>query len=247
MINDEDEEKIDMSEFPRISQPKELNISLYQHQLASIYKMEIVEKDKQVKEYNDIIDTNIGINADKTGYGKTLAMVTLVYRDQMEWDTEIPYEQTYVTTYANGRIKRTSIVEHTKINSTLVLANQSIINQWYEECKKTPLSVIKIVSRKIVDLTNVENYDIVLVSPTMYNRLVSKYNGFAWKRFIFDEPGHLKVPSMSNINAGFIWLVTATPNAIISKHKSCHNSFMSQLISHTGYGPLSRYFGTNDY
>ena len=233
----------DFSNISRISQPKDLNISLYQHQLASIFKMEEIERDKSVIEYNEIIETNVGVNADKTGYGKTLAMVTLVYRDKMEWNMNRPYEHTYVVSYATGRIKKTSIVEYQKLNCTLVLASQSIINQWYNECKKTPLKVKKLTSKKLIDLTNVEDYDIVLVSPTMYNRLVSKYNGYAWKRFIFDEPGHVRVPSMNVIYTAFIWLVTATPNAIIAKHRSCHNSFMFNLIAHTGYGPFSRYFG----
>jgi superfamily II DNA or RNA helicase len=169
-------------------------------------------------------------------------MATLIYRDKMKWDLSTQYQQSSVSTFAGGRIKKTTTTYHDKIDVTLVLANQSIINQWYEDCKKTPLSVKMITSKELVDTVMIENYDVILVTPTMYNRLVSKYYQVAWKRFIFDEPGHLKVPSMSKIISGFIWLVTATPDAIISQHKNCRNSFMNELICFAGWGPFSVYF-----
>ena len=55
---------------PVISQPKELNVNLYQHQLASIYEMEKRENQLFVTDGPTHIETNIGVNADKTGYGK---------------------------------------------------------------------------------------------------------------------------------------------------------------------------------
>jgi hypothetical protein len=218
---------------PRISQPKELKIPLYQHQLVSIYDMEEKEKLQKAEYENIKIDTNIGVNADKTGYGKTLAMTTLVYRDKMEWDLSKPYLQKSIETFAGGRIKKTSSKEYEKLDVTLVLSSQSIINQWYEECKKTPLSVKMITTTKLVETTYVENYDIVLVTPSMYNKICMKYSHMAWKRFIFDEPGHVKVPGMRKLIAGFIWLVSATPDSIIAKHRNCRGSFIQELVCYT--------------
>jgi hypothetical protein len=53
-----------------ISQPKEIKVSLFQHQLASIYQMEKREKEQRVEQENTVIETNISVYADKTGYGK---------------------------------------------------------------------------------------------------------------------------------------------------------------------------------
>ena len=192
-------------DIPVIYQPKELKVNLYRHQLASIYQMEKRESDKQIIENNVIIDTNIGVNADSTGYGKTLSMVTLVYRDKMKWDMKIPFSQTVITTFASGRIKKTVKEDYNKLDVTLVLASHSIISQWYEEFKKTSVSVKMITTKKEIDTTNINNYDAILVTPTMYNILVSKYAKLAWKRFIFDEPGHIKVTAMKKIVAGFNW------------------------------------------
>lgn len=217
-----------------ISQPEELKVDLYQHQLASVYQMEKREREQQIIFDDTIIETNIGINADTTGYGKTLSMITLIMRDKMKWDLNEPFTQSCVTTHAGGRIKKSEIKRYNKLDTTLVLANQSIIHQWYKEFQKSPVSVAMITSRKLIDTTIVENYDAILVTPSMYNRLICKYFNMAWKRFIFDEPGHIKVGGMQRIITGFIWLVTATPNAIISKHKNCRTSFMYEIIGRTG-------------
>jgi SNF2 family DNA or RNA helicase len=237
MISEETFEHI-----PLIPQPKELKTQLYQHQRASVYEMEEREKTQRVIRGDTIIDTNISVNADKTGYGKTLAMVTLVYRDKMKWDMETRFEQSVITTYTGGRIKMTATKQYEKLDVTLVLASQSIIHQWYEECQKTPLSVKMITTRKLVETVLIENYDIILVTPTMYNKLVSKYSGIAWKRFIFDEPGHLKVTAMNRIVAGFIWLVTATPDAITAKHRNCRNSFMYDIVGNGSWASFTTQF-----
>ena len=227
---------------PRIIQPRDIKIPLYQHQLVSIYQMEKREEIKQIEEEYVTVDTNISINADTTGYGKTISMITLVYRDKMEWDLSIPYIQSSITSCCNGRIKKTKSREYNKLDVTLVLVPQSIINQWYEECKKTPLSVKMVTTKKLVDTTMVENYDIILVTPLVYNKIVHKYSDMAWKRFIFDEPGHMKVSAMTNIVAGFIWFVTATPDLMTPMHKKCKSSFMYDFVSQAGWGPLSIHF-----
>ena len=53
-----------------VSQPSNIRIGLFNHQLASIYQMERMEEDKEVIEYNKVVETSIGVNADPTGYGK---------------------------------------------------------------------------------------------------------------------------------------------------------------------------------
>lgn len=227
---------------PVITQPKEIKVNLYRHQLASVYEMEKREAEKFVTDGDMHIETNIGVNADKTGYGKTLSMITLIFRDKMTWDINTMYNFTNTVSLVGGRIKKTTTVTYEKIDTTLVLASQSIIHQWYDEIIKTPLAVKMLTSRKSIETTMIENYDVVLVTPTMYNRLVSKYSGVAWKRFIFDEPGHMKVPGMRKIVAGFMWLVTANPDAIIAKHRKCSSSFMCDIIGSVGWQTFSQYF-----
>lgn len=172
----------------------------------------------------------------------TLSMATLIFRDKMTWDTNTMYNFSNTLSLVGGCIKKTTTVTYEKIDTTLVLVSQSIIHQWYDEIIKTPLAVTMLTSRKSIETTVIENYDVVLVTPTMYNRLVSKYSRVAWKRFIFDEPGHIKVPSMRKIVTGFIWLITATPDTIVTKHRKCRDSFMFDIVGSVGWQTFSQYY-----
>jgi hypothetical protein len=216
-----------------IRQPKDLKINLYKHQLSSVYQMESRENYDNIIKDDSIITTNIGVNGDSTGYGKTLSMVSLILRDKMEWDMETSYIQSLSTSYAGGLITKTIHKEYEKLNVTLVLAGPSIINQWEQEFKHAPtLRVITISTKKNIESIIINNYDVVIVVPTMYNFLVQKYLDMSWKRFIYDEPGHLKILNMRFIVAKFYWFVTATPDMILYNHKKCKglmNTIFSQF------------------
>ena len=221
--------EIKLLDIQMIEQPEEIKISLYPHQLASVYQMEKREREQQVVHDNNIIDMNISIQGDKMGYGKTLSLVTLIYRNKMDWDMKKPFCQSHIISLSDGRLRKTNFKYFDKLDVTLILAGNSIINQWYDEFQKSPLCIKKITTKKDIDTILVENYDVILVTPTMYNNLVSKYSGIAWKRFVYDEPGHIKVTSMKKVVAGFIWLVTATPMSIASNYQHSRNSFLYDI------------------
>jgi len=215
-----------------VSQPVGLKVKLFPHQLSSIYKMEQLET-------NNIIDsdsencfkqTKIAINADLTGFGKTLAMIGLMVRDKMEWDLDVPHIQENIISESTGLIKTYITNRYDKLPTNLVLVSQSIIGQWEKELQKSNLKYSVVISNKDVEKLNVEDNDVVLVSPSFYNKIIAMNSMFAWKRFIFDEPGNLRIAGMSHIKAGFYWFITATPLAIYNNHKNCKWSFMRDLF-----------------
>jgi SNF2 family DNA or RNA helicase len=217
------------------NQPPDFSIKLFNHQLASIYHMEQLESNPIIlSETNEIKDTKIGINADITGYGKTLSMIGLIARDKMPWDLNFPFVFETVTSEAKGRIKNYNIKRFDRLKTTLVLVSNNIVNQWVSELSKTKLTYRSIVNRKDFDNdVEVQDYDVVIVVPSLYNRLIHYYSGYAWKRLIFDEPGFLKISNMEEMYAGFYWFVTATPHAIYShyKNRSYKSGFMKDLFA----------------
>jgi len=167
---------------------------------------------------------------DYTVTHNTLSVATLVLRDKMDWDMDMPYAQEIINTESAGLICNRVINRYIKINATLVLIDQSIVQQWTEEIGVVNLRCKSITTKNDIKNLNLENIDIVLVVPTMYNKLVSYYTKYAWKRFIFDEPGHIRVPDMKEVIAGFYWFVTATPSSICSLHRGCRRSFIKDII-----------------
>jgi hypothetical protein len=219
-----------MTSRPKVTQPEGLKIKLFPHQLALIYQMELLENQKIV-EFSDIHkETRLGINADPTGSGKTYSMIGLIIRDKMEWNINIPHVIENISYEAGGLIKYTHVNLYTPLKATLILLSPTLILQWKDEFSYSNLIVKIITTRQHVDDLNPLNYDVILVTPTMYNILVSSYSKYIWKRFIFDEPGHTRVTGMRDIKAGFNWLVTATPNCIGTYHNNCKGSMMKNII-----------------
>lgn len=220
-----------------VLQPKTISVPLFEHQKRTIFKMQELERTQCVRiDPNYSIKTLLGINADPTGYGKTLSMVGLVSIDNMKWPINEYYVREYNYSEYQGIVSSTRITKYDRLPCTLVLVSQSIVSQWVEDFKKSSnLSIITVTSRKDIDNVVVEDYDVVIVTLTMYNGLVSRYDGYAWKRFIFDEPGHVRVIGMKPIVAGFTWLVTATPAAMSFMHSKCKNSYMKNILNSIRY------------
>lgn len=221
----------DYDNIPTIAQPKNLSINLYRHQLASIYKMETIEKHKKVVSEHEDEETDFGFNANVTGYGKTLEMVALVLRDKMQWDIETPHIETKYYIQSCGRHIKKRYKSFYKLPTTLIVTNQSIINQWMKEFSYTDLDVISIHKKKDAIIVEPELYDVIIITCTMYNTLVNRFNDYAWKRFIFDEPGHVKIQGMKQVRAGFTWLITATPELVFNLHRSCRSNMITDLFS----------------
>ena len=123
------------------ARPKDLlKISLFMHQLVNIYKMEQLERRKQVEcEYYDTRITGLGLVADKTGAGKTLSVIGLVLRDKMEWDMDTLFVSKHTWTEAGGLIENIKLDRRPKLPCTLVLVSSSIVSQWRHELAYTNL------------------------------------------------------------------------------------------------------------
>lgn len=215
-----------------VSQPKNMNIKLFKHQLSSIYNMEKLEFEQKTENDDFIKKTTIGFNTDIAGYGKTYSMLGLIKRDKMEWDTEFPFLVKTIISESNNLIIKTKIERYFKLNCTLILVSPSILKQWKDAIyNNTDLTFITITSKKDIENTEIKNFDIILIIPSMYNNFVKSYSKYAWKRFIFDEPAHIRVSGMKDIKAGFMWFVTSTPNDILNHHQSCRGSMIFKIIS----------------
>tara|TARA_Y100000389_G_scaffold84309_1_gene80960 strand:+ start:1895 stop:3559 length:1665 start_codon:yes stop_codon:yes gene_type:complete len=232
----------DYNDIHCVKQPESIKINLYKHQLTSIYNMEKLEYDKMVSSDDFIKEVSLGAITDISGYGKTYSVIGLIARDKMEWDMNIPFLIEKINIESNGLIKNRKLERYDKLCSNLILVSSSILNQWQNELENTTLKYISITSKKVIENANIENCDIVLVIPSMYNDLIKTYSKYAWKRFIFDEPGHVRVSGMKEIKAGFFWFITANPNAIISNHQSCRGSMMFKIITNNNYNTFEEQF-----
>ena len=216
-----------------VKQPTNMKTQLFKHQLASIFRMEKLEDEKMIEYKNFFKKTKIGFNSDISGYGKTNSMIGLIIRDKMEWNLDVPFNVERNIYESNCLIENIIIERYKKLPTTLILVPNSIIFQWENEIKKTDLIYSLILSKKDIDNINIEKNDIILITPLNYNNLIKSYSKYAWKRFIFDEPSSTRVTGMKDINAGFYWFVTSTPNSMIKYHQNCRNSMIHKIIDNS--------------
>jgi SNF2 family DNA or RNA helicase len=221
-----------MANYPVVQQPENYSRMLFDHQKTSIHEMEKLEK-KQTRTFvtsggNYLLKTKIGIQSDPTGFGKTSSMVGLVVRNKMAWNynTEWTNEDTYIS---NPALSVSRISSHPRINTTLVIASQSLVSQWREEFALTLLTCDVVRTRKKAKNINVADFEVIICTPTMYNLLVRRFPCNVWKRLIYDEPGTTQIPSMSPILTGFTWFVTATPEVLRWRYNTRRSHHISRM------------------
>jgi hypothetical protein len=230
-----------------IPQPPELKKQLFPHQLNAITELEKRESCHEINTTNHTIYSNIGIYADLIGFGKTLTIVGVVLRDKMRFFSEDPYIHEVITQiYGNGNIVKKNRYRYQRLNTTLILANQSILKQWWDEFSLTPLQVVLVNNRKKCEIIDPQLFDVVLISKTMYNHFVSRFPNYAWKRFVFDEPSFTPISAMRTIVAGFHWLVTATPDNMLYTSKNPYTYLGSLFSGYIEYNLFQNLIFKND-
>ena len=229
-----------MLSFPKVDQPN-MKVKLFPHQLSAIYMMEQREKDKIIKvcdyeNFQEEIETKLSIFADIVGYGKTFSIIGLIIRDNMKWDLNEPYKVCITSTNDIGhrgiiKENRMKIKTFTRINTTLIVVNNSLINQWLGELNKSDLK-IKVIKKTVeASTSDVTEFDVVLISSKMYNILAKEWGNVAWKRFIFDEPQSTRIPAMRTICAGYYWLISATPLSLYNRFSNASTHFIYSIFN----------------
>jgi len=214
-----------------LSSPEGMTKKLYPHQLAALEKMEIREKEKKIRAFHYEIDLHMGIYADIAGFGKTVTIIGLILRDRMEWNIhEELIRSSIINVYGNGYIVKRSLSSYHRMRTNLVVATPLVLNQWVEELKETTLCYTVVTNRRMCEQVDPADVDILLTIPTYYNNIVDRFPNCAWKRFIYDDPTHCRIPSMRHLVAGHIWMLSATPDMLLYQHRSINN-FMSSIFS----------------
>ena len=215
-----------------INQPECIETQLFLHQRKAISIMRVIERKHSIlrKDLNRVLTTNYGIYADIVGAGKTLAMVALIATSPAPTVKElIPLTNTTLTSMSkiNADLGRSIL----RIHSTLIVVPHSLTKQWEDTlkmCKNLKYIVINTGKRveKLKEMiqskkvwadrasawSNID-YDITLVSNTMYRKFdVGPYD-VIWNRVVIDEPHTFVLPKCPEGN--FNWLICATPYDIL--------------------------------
>lgn len=210
-----------------IDQP--LRIPLYPHQLESVTRMENLEQNKFVHISGCLtLQTNLGINCNISGSGKTLSMVALIQRNRMEWDLNKPLVVQSIDSFCDDNLSTILTQNYQKNNISLIICNPWLVNHWEKELSYSDLKYITITKNKSISLIN-NKIEVIIVVPSMMIKVCQHYYRIAWKRIIFDEPTSLKIPSVQ-FRAGFMWFITSNPQAISNERHNNKGSSLDQIL-----------------
>jgi hypothetical protein len=126
-------------------------------------------------------------------------------------------------TYNNNFVKDINKIENCipydniSINTNLIVVPFGIFKQWTDSIANTNLKSYEINKRpkiNTLDEDDLCNYDIILITNTMYSTFLNKFSKYTFNRKIIDEANTINLPGISYndiIHAKFTWLITATP------------------------------------
>ena len=213
----------------KILQPNKINIELKEHQKTAIYAMSQVETDGKITTNNYIIETNIGILADKVGSGKSLMIVSLIDKEQ------IPIQHPIIS-YGNPFVCIKSLASQQAVRTNIIIVPHNLVNQWIKFFGSSKLKIIKFNKKKDFEpfmydtkkeINMIESYDVAIVSANKYSDFNNLFTGYRWARIFIDEVDSIKLPRSIDWSANFIWFITATPNGL----KYIYKTYIKYIFS----------------
>lgn len=213
-----------------------INIKLYPHQLNAIKLLEKFEYNRTIEVNNNnypnikqFLNTNVGIYADITGYGKTLSMLGYLCKWYLALRNDVNYLNPSSTIYTStdvsklsNNISLTTINNHefNTLQQTLIVVNKQIANQWENELNHTELKYLSISLQKHIPDTidKLCDYEIILCTNTMSKYLYKLVELYQWKRMIIDEPYENVI--RERYLSDFYWLITASYQLMLYNFKT---------------------------
>ena len=208
---------------PAAEQPRNCKLLLKPHQLALLqrcikYENECVElsefqslrgSDRIGK--NDYVRTRIGIMGDRVGSGKSFVLLALIMQNAA------PTQEPCMTSYGCNKVLLCIQEQKRCIRTNMLVVPHNLCMQWeaYIKAYTNDLKVLVVNRSKVVSslhTTNLEQYDLLLVTGTFYNSAATIIASKASKlrRVIFDEVDSVNIPGCCSIDSQFYWFVTAS-------------------------------------
>lgn len=222
----------------RLPQPASIGIELMEHQKTAIKAMIDLETTgtilaKNIDLYGGnkdfLIDTSVGILADKVGAGKSIMMITLMDQMKKNINKNIAWAGTSRISFKlNNTLKP-------KCKNLLIVPHK-ITQQWIDFMQFAPRLKIGtycsfVDRKKFKEATDFENYDVIILNCTQSKDFFFRFSDIFWRRIIVDEADTIKLQKNVILQSSFTWLVTATPKSLRTSNKK----FLSDIF--TGLAP----------
>jgi SNF2 family DNA or RNA helicase len=207
---------------PISQQPPSTLIPLRHHQLTLLkrcltYESEPIKISLDGSSKNTL-RTRVGIIGDMAGSGKSFVVLSLVCHGRAHNDNDMPHIQTFGMNNIHICIASTTRT----LRTNLLVIPHNLTSQWekyiVDFCPSLKYVFIKTnQSLKLLDTIIMDDYDLLIVTSTHYNKVLSHHilSTFKFTRAFFDEVDNMSIPNITKPNACFTWFITASYNNLL--------------------------------
>ena len=209
-------------------QPNDVNILLKDHQLTLLHRC--IQYENETLNMNDFstlqrthpnanIKANMAIIGDRVGSGKSYVILSL-----MKMNDITQKDQTIIKSYGLNNVIYYIPDSKRVVKTNLLVVPHNLTSQWDDYVKKFSSTIkYKVINRqKYVDTLyeenfDIENFDLIIVTGTFYNKVCIFMNEKKIKlqRVIIDEVDNINIPGCHDIHACFTWFLTASYGNIL--------------------------------
>lgn len=217
-------------EHPKWEHPPEIGIKMKDHQLTILYRcIQYENRQIRLEEFpnlrervnsSDFFTTNIGVIGDRVGSGKSYVVLSIIKCNNI-----CNNDKTVIRSSGMNNVVFYMRDQKSVIKTNMIVVPFSLCSQWegYLKTFKGGLTY-KVInkSRTISDmvgkvLESIQNFDILLVTSTFYNKFadIVKRENIKFQRIFYDEADNLNINNCCHLDANFYWFVTASYGNIL--------------------------------
>lgn len=206
-------------------QPAGAKLPLKRHQLTLLSRCMAFERDKirlndvqmlrnlQQWQPDDYLRTRIGILGDRAGSGKSFVLLALMLENRSIGEDSV------VKSYGCNRVILCTRDAVRARKTNLLVIPHNMCAQWDAYVKTftdtTKFRHLMVHNSKCLATLhelNVDEYDLLVVTCTCYNRVadIMTSRSVKFHRVVFDEIDNVSLPSCLSVDAAFTWFVTAS-------------------------------------
>jgi hypothetical protein len=201
-----------------------------------------------ISQPNLYLHTNYAFYADPICTGKSFVILSLLsLRPCVE-------RKQLLTIWSNGLgMNVFSKIQNFEIPLSILVVPHTSLGQWdflfYEE---TNIRYYLVDSEKAIESINTNEYEVLIVSDSVFDKLCQHFQGFSVSRLIFDDLLHLEIkpnvktfdPSIfGDLRASFTWFICSEPQLCLQKYSNSRLPFailIKQIFSFPHPGLIFR-------
>lgn len=196
---------------PMSQQIEHATIKLKPHQLVLLKKCHDFENKPQ-RYKGDEFQTGLGILGDKVGSGKSYIILSLIYTT-----IDKPLDCIgNIKVMGLDKIVMKLCRNMKNVDTNVLVLPHNLIHQWKALITKFDIkSLFVCANSQIPEAAIIEDYNIIVVSSSIYKQFATKFSSVQFKRVFFDEVDTINIPNCPQLFSNFTWFITASYNNLV--------------------------------